>query len=287
MESKNETVCILVDNGSIRAHAELFTRKLSAKLEIDTGIPVIAASLAHSDRIPNESLNGIPVPIFEALLEQQCQRKELKRIWILPFLLFTEGVIYQKIQCSIQEFSRRYPHIAFELADGLVSLSDPIEDGIVGMISDQIQAVIDQHQLTRPRVILVDHGSPNPESAQAREHVADSLAPVLGNEVERVVSASMERRPGDEYDFNEPLLERALAESAAQDCQEIILARLFLQPGRHSGRAGDIEQICQSASERFPSIRIFNLPRIFSQKRLVQLLNRRLRQVSVTMNTNS
>jgi sirohydrochlorin ferrochelatase len=280
VESKNDTVCILVDNGSLRSDAELFTRKLSRRLEIDTGIPVIAASLAHSDRIPIESLNGIPVPIFEALLEQQCRQNNLKYLWVIPFLLVTGGVIYEKIQSFLHVFSQMYPHIAFDMAEGLVSVSDPVESGVIGMIADQIQEVLKQNQLTRPRVVLVDHGSPNPAGARTRNGVAEGLASILGDRVEGVIPASMERRSGADYDFNEPLLERALTESVQQGHPEIVLARLFLQPGKHSGRAGDIEQICRSVSGRFPQLRIFNLPRVFSQKRLVQLLKRRLRQVS-------
>ena len=269
----------MVDNGSLRPEAGLMTRRVARLLSDDIDIPVVAASLAHSNRIPVEALEGKAIPLLEALLDRICLQPNLKEVIVIPLLLVTGGVIYQKIGAMVQDFSRRYTRPTIRMTEALVSESDPVEVGIVGMIYEQVRATIEEHLLVEPRVVLVDHGSPDPTGARTRNYVATRLTELLGRIVEKVVPSSMERRDGVEYDFNEPLFERALVESAQNGSGNIVLARLFLQPGKHNGKDGDVEQICLSVSSRYPSMRIYNLPAVFSEKRLVQLLKRRLSQI--------
>jgi sirohydrochlorin ferrochelatase len=69
----------------------------------------------------------------------------------------------------------------------------------------------------------------------------------------------MERRPGSAYAFNEPLLETALGRlPQLAPVEAVVVAQLFLTPGRHAGPSGDIHQICQAAKERSsaPKLRI-------------------------------
>ena len=71
----------------------------------------------------------------------------------------------------------------------------------------------------------------------------------------------MERRPGPAYAFADPLLENALrdrfdtfaaAKATAPDTEErshllVVVALLFLSPGRHAGPGGDIATILEDA----------------------------------------
>ena len=54
----------------------------------------------------------------------------------------------------------------------------------------------------------------------------------------------MERRDGKQYEFNEPLLENILG--SGNFIKNVILAMLFISPGRHAGKDGDIDQICEN-----------------------------------------
>lgn len=56
----------------------------------------------------------------------------------------------------------------------------------------------------------------------------------------------MERREGDEFAFNEPLLAKILA-TAPFDAGEVVVALQFLSPGRHAGPGGDVAEICAHA----------------------------------------
>ena len=63
----------------------------------------------------------------------------------------------------------------------------------------------------------------------------------------------MEQRQGAEYDFNGQLLADMLDSCAAQDPHAVvILAMMFISPGRHAGPGGDIETICRDAMQKNP-----------------------------------
>ena len=53
----------------------------------------------------------------------------------------------------------------------------------------------------------------------------------------------MERREAEEYDFNEPLLERVVEVYEIQKKENVSIAMFFLLPGRHAGPGGDVAQI--------------------------------------------
>ena len=86
-----------------------------------------------------------------------------------------------------------------------------------------------------------------------RNHLAEGLFAALGPQVASVTPASMERRPGPEYAFNEPLLERAL-DQREHAYGPVIVAQLFLSPGRHAGEDGDVARICREAEARHPGL---------------------------------
>lgn len=86
----------------------------------------------------------------------------------------------------------------------------------------------------------------------------------------------MERRPGAEYDFNEPLLETLLgAEGFTGD---VVLALLLMSPGGHAGRGGDIDAICQRAEEAHPGLNIHRADLLSEHPAMIELLATRYRQ---------
>ena len=67
----------------------------------------------------------------------------------------------------------------------------------------------------------------------------------------------MERREGAEYDFNEPQLESAVVGKG--EAVPVVVALLFLQPGRHAGPGGDVKSIIAEALQQAqaPARRVF------------------------------
>ena len=86
----------------------------------------------------------------------------------------------------------------------------------------------------------------------------------------------MERREGEEYDFNEPLLEKLLG-TAGFD-REVIVSMLFLSPGRHAGPGGDVHQICEAAEQAHPGLRTRMTDLFATDPGAIDLLAQRYRQ---------
>jgi len=70
-------------------------------------------------------------------------------------------------------------------------------------------------------------------------------------------TCSMERREGDQYSFNEPLLEGLLLKWGQEGSREVVVALFFLLSGRHAGEGGDLAKICENASSLFPQMKIY------------------------------
>ena len=69
-----------------------------------------------------------------------------------------------------------------------------------------------------------------------------------------VVDCSMERRPGNEYSFNDPLLENVF-DQGGLDSGDVVVAPAFLFPGNHAGEDGDLARILKSCKERHPTLK--------------------------------
>tara|TARA_R110002096_G_scaffold311170_1_gene505604 strand:- start:670 stop:1059 length:390 start_codon:yes stop_codon:yes gene_type:complete len=121
------------------------------------------------------------------------------------------------------------------------------------------------------RMALVDHGSPIAEVTAVRNALADQLGKLLGDAVEEVAPCSMERRSGPEYDFNEPLLESLLSRDEWSS-STVIVAQLFLVPGRHAGPNGDIAQICAHAEKASPPSRICRTQVLATHPTMLEIL---------------
>lgn len=278
METSAWRVVVLADNGSVKPYAPLMTRKLAQQLQEEIGVKTIPASLAHSGRIPVDRLNGQPVALVKPLL-QELSMSGIEEVIILPFMLASGGAIHRKLAAEVEIASNSFAETKFELAQAILSDSDQNPHPIVPMFVEHIESTIQEKSLDRPRVILVDHGSPRRESADLRNSVGKQLKDSLGERIEGLIAASMERRPGAEYDFNEPMLKKVLEESA-EERKTIVLARLFLQPGKHSGKKGDVDEICEEVFRRFPEFEIHHAPRVFLQKNLIHLLKIRYKEIT-------
>ena len=106
--------------------------------------------------------------------------------------------------------------------------------------------------LQLPTVVVVDHGGPSPSSAYVRDRVAAEVRSLLGAGIGPLVAASMESPEGPEFDFNRPLLEEALVQAGPRD---VVIAPLFLSPGRHAGPRGDLARIARESRKRSPRLR--------------------------------
>lgn len=260
---------ILTDNGSLEPAAALALRALAAKVSSRIGEPVHPVSLLHSSTIPADRLDGVAAEILEPFLARRLAEGEAS-FKIVPLFFGPSLALTDYLPKRLDALAEKFPDLD-------VGLAAPLCDDLAGerliswILERAVVKVLPDDERIRPAVILVDHGSPVPAVTEVRDRLADELSLRLGAKVTGVTAASMERREGAEYDFNEPLLATALRRLAA-DHSEIIVAMQFLLPGRHAGPGGDIAGIIDAFVAEHPGIRVSMTGLVAEDEALVDLL---------------
>ncbi len=265
---------VLLDNGSVNPNSVLAGRKLAAGFAEQIGQQVDLVSVAHSDRIPAEDLDGIPAQILESYLGRALETG-IRELRIVP-LFFGPSFALRKAKKAAAALEGQGHGLRTRWSDCLIS-EDSKDDLLTEILADNVFKVVNTMDSGEPlpRILMVDHGSPFQEVSELRDLAASCLAETLGSKVESVVACSMERREGEAYDFNEPTLKRALINAKGEGVESLILSYLFLFPGRHAGPGGDIDQICQ-AQVWGPSCGLLRTSLIGESPRLPELLQIRL-----------
>lgn len=274
-----EISCLLVDNGSLSPAATLNLRKIAVKLEAAIEHPVRPVSLLHSDRVSSADLGGTPAETLESSMRAAIDQGARKFI-VLPFFFGPSAALTEFIPERVAEIGKSSPDLDVRIASPLVRLDQPEDTRIAAILADNAHSTVAAANLANPPVVVVvDHGSPQSTVADVRNHVAEQVARQLGSAAQVVLPASMERRPGPEYDFNEPLLEHALRRLPC-GCGDVVVSMMFLSPGRHAGAGGDVEQICRSAEECCPGLKIHITPLAGDHPLIVEILADRFREVT-------
>jgi hypothetical protein len=237
--------CFLFDNGSFRAESTRSLRRLAARVSVRLGYPVRAVSLLHSTRVPAAELDGEAAQLLEPALDAWFAEHPTGRALLLPLFFGPSGALTEYVPERLASLRLRHPRARAVLAEALVlSCEEPVE--LAAALADRVRATAAERGWIRPKVVLCDHGTPQRAVTAVRDRLGAYLACALHGEVAAVAVASMERREGDEFAFNEPLLARILA-TAPFDQGEVVVALQFLSPGRHAGPGGDVAEICAHA----------------------------------------
>lgn len=272
----DSSTILLVDNGSTRPEATLNLRRLAEGLGSRIGREVHPVSLMHSNKIPASELDTIPAQTFEPFMRQRLEQGERDFI-ILPLFFGKSRALTGFIPDKTAALKEDFGDFTVKLATPLCPLPEG-EPRLADILFDNINTTTES--INMDHVILVDHGSPIPEVTAVRQYLAKELQKLLDKET-GFSQAVMERRAGNEYDFNGDLLEDALTKLAKQDhAKTIVLAMLFFSPGRHAGPGGDIEDIYRRVEAEHPGIQIYPSPLIGEHPGLIDILHERLEAVS-------
>ncbi len=268
---------LLVDNGSLRAESVLNLRRIAGELSARIGVEVLPASLLHSSKIPPEQLEGEPAVNLERRLRWSLETG-IRAFTVIPFFFGPTNAILDYLPKRLQHLRKKFGSFEISRTPFLYQEQDAGGNAeLVSILADGVRQCMSHSGLRHPRVALVDHGSPLQAVTMVRNELAERLDNELSNEVECVAPASMERRPGDAYAFNEPLLERLLTKEKWCNA-DVVVAMLFLSPGRHAGPGGDVARICNAAREAAPGLRTHMTPLVGEHPRIVDLLERRLKE---------
>lgn len=275
----------LVDNGSKRPEATVNLRRLAAALAERCGAAVYPVSLLHSDQIPPSSLGGEPAITLGPFLADNV-RRGCREIILLPLFFGPSRAVTKFIPEQIGRVAREFADQTGAAARFRIDVADVLWKPVVGepklvdLLVDNVERAQSCSPVPATTVVLVDHGSPVPEVTKVRSAIAAGMRVRLGVRWE-IVEAAMERRPGSQYDFSGPLLKDVLSDlsRSGSGLKHVVLAMLFLSPGRHAGIGGDVAEICDEARRQAPKLRLTFTPLVGEHPALVDILAKRLQGV--------
>jgi hypothetical protein len=238
----------LIDNGSLEPAAHRQLRAVAGALASACGTAVAAVSWKHSDRIPAAALEGDPAWTLAAWLRRERAAGEREYLFV-PFFVSPQGAVGSALRQELDGLAAALGGFSARFSPGLAE-SGALAPIVAARISETIRA----QELRSPPVIVVDHGGPSAVSAALRDEVAAAVRTRLARSAGPLVAASMESPPGPQYAFNRPLLaDRLLEPEFAQG--PVVIAPLFLAPGRHAGPQGDLARIAALARGKAPAQR--------------------------------
>jgi len=261
----------LVDNGSLRPEATFSLRTIARCLGERVGQPVHPVSLLHSHKIAPEQLGGVPAQILLPTLQAYLAAGAHAFVFI-PLFFGPSRALTEYIPTQVKRLKNSFPELSVRIAQPLVDVDNDDDNALATILKAQIDAAETAHNLVAPKVILVDHGTPAKSVNAVRNFLGKQLAGMLEGRPFSV--ASMERREGPAYDFNEPLLANVLGR-APFDRGPIVLSMLFLNPGRHAGEGGDIDTICAQACGHVPNLHVYKTGLVGEHPGLVDILARK------------
>ena len=254
---------VLVDNGSLRAASTLHLRAVASRIARDPrfrGAAVHPTSARWSDRVDAADLDGHPAEIF-----LDCIRRlggaGASSVIVVPFFFGPSATVTDFCPQQARLAMNEYVNLAVKMAPPLHCpcpyldrLLPPerrcrgADDRLARAVLARVLQTVSRAGMSRPHVFLCDHGTPTRSVNAARQAVSAQLRTLLAGQAVAVEPCSMERRPGREYDFNAPLLEDAIIAVDADKADGIVVALLFLSPGKHAGPGGDIATIIKEAN---------------------------------------
>jgi len=267
-----EPTLLLLDNGSLNPAATQSLRSIAASLSQRLDAPVEPVSLLHSSAISADRLEGRPALILEPYLDRAAEAGR-RRFLVVPLFIGPSGALVDYLPGRIASLRERWPDLVVSTAAPLAGEGPAVDARLGTILEDHVRALVGPREPAK--VVVVDHGSPKRAVTEVRNFLGAELARRLGPTA-LVRVASMERRPGPDYAFADPLLE-ALLDEPGFAAGRVILAMLFISPGRHAGPGGDVAGICAAACERHPGMQATLTKLIGRHPLLIDILADRVR----------
>jgi len=274
MRTNRQPICFLFDNGSLRAASTLSLRRIAnwLRARLD-GVEVRAVSLLHSSTIDAAELGGERAELLEPALAAAAARGENDFV-LLPLFFGPSAAVTDYLPERLNVLRQKFPDLRVRVARWLVDVNAGEDMSIATILADGVRRAAAGAGWNRPKIALVDHGSPQRGVADVRDFLGGQLRQLLGGEV---AVASMERRPEPEFAFTEPLLAGLLHDKNFGQC-EVVVALQFLSPGRHAGPGGNIAEICAEAMRTQPGLRVVPTRLVGEDERLADVLVERYRE---------
>ena len=237
----------MIDNGSLEPAAHASLRKAADSVGRMAGAFVEAVSWRHSGRIAAGAIQGGPAQTLEPWIRARVSEGEREFVFV-PFFISPRGAVASALRRDLEALSDELGGFTFSFTGGLEA-----ETALAEIVACRVRETAAARGLRRPAVVVVDHGGSSRASAAVRDRVADEARQRLAGSIGPLSAASMESPDGPESGFSRPLLCDVLA-SPGFSSGDVLVAPLFLSPGRHAGPGGDLARIARAAQARAPAL---------------------------------
>ena len=269
---------LLLDNGSRRPQSTLALRALAQRLAEHLGQAVSPVSLAHSDQVPSDRLDGRPAAILEPWLRARLADGG-RDFLLLPLFFGLSAALTTAVPALAAQLRGEFGHFTLTMAPPLCPLPQG-EPRLTTILLDRLTRAARATGQPPRRVVMVDHGSPSAQVNATRRWLAADLKDRLAGD-SHLEEAAMERRPGAQYDFNGELLIEVLRRLAREDdLSPVFVLPLFLFAGRHAGPGGDLAEISATVQGEFPTLAIHLTGLVGDHPGLIDILAARYREAS-------
>jgi len=265
----------LIDNGSLEPASQRNLRAVAAAIGRSAGIPMEAVSWKHSDRIPAADLDGVAAWTAGPWIRSQVAAGE-RHFTFIPFFISSQGAVGSALRAEVEAVAGDLPDVTVQFTGSIADDSGDNAAPLAEIVAARVREAIAAEGLRSPAVIVVDHGGPSRASAGLRDAVAAGVRLRLGAAAGRLAAASMETPEGPEFAFNQPLFAELLETPGFAE-GDVVIAPLFLSPGRHAGPGGDLSTIARAAAARRPGLRCHFAELVGTHPLAVEILSRRLR----------
>ena len=246
-----------------------------------TGLPITAASARFADRVAELSPPGDTVDTALARYLRASPPPRAPHVLVLPAFFGPSDTLAQVVPSIVARHAAAFPALRLTTAAPLVDTGDASDARVAGALLGGVLAALAGAgvPLGAAAVALCDHGTPVPAVGAVRGHLAAQLRALLPAQPRAFAEASMERREGAQYDYNDPLLE-VLLRTPPFDRGVVVVALAFLSPGKHAGPGGDLAGIALAAQRDAAAagreLRVIFTPLLGASAAVAEVLSDRL-----------
>jgi sirohydrochlorin ferrochelatase len=255
-------------------------RKIASALGRRIGRRVDPVSLLHSNKVPGKELGGRKAEILKYAVLRRLHRGAREFV-IVPLFFGRSRALTVFVPDLIGQWRAHSAEMQVRVAAPLAATGD---ERLGRILEKQVREKLTPGFLRgrRARVALVDHGSPVRAVTLARNRLAAQLRRRLGSRVAGVAACSMEQPtvPAASIGSKALLLEHLLA-TPPWNSGPVVVAQLFLLPGRHAGPDGDVARICWRAEQASPTLRTARTRLVGEDPALVAILADRYRSAKI------
>jgi sirohydrochlorin ferrochelatase len=241
---------VLIGHGSLLSESGKAMIRLAARLQKHGVAPIVRPGF----------LNYSQPTLAEAI--EKCVGSGATELTVQPYFLIDGKYVREDLAAEIAQMAARYPQVRFAVAEvfGAHRL-------LTDIVFDRIRAADPALGMeARPvGVLLMAHGTPYPEANAPIERIAARIH----------ARADYCRVMIGYLDCNQPTIDEAIDQLAADGANRIITVPYFLHEGRHTQR--DLPEILGGARQRHPHVEFRTAAHLGYDLRFVEIIAERVR----------